>query len=182
MSEASLTLAKRLLTDHSKNGIERIAMEIGDDTDSFATLMDVFFSGPYRVTHFSAHVVSKCCDHYPHLILPYLGRMIDLLDKNVHDSLKRNIVRTMQFIDIPEEHWASTVDQCFRLMLGRKEAVAIRVFAMTVLANLSSRIPEIAGELLIAIEDQMPYESPAFTSRGTKILRKLKESQLRPER
>lgn len=162
--------------DRSRKNIERLASEIGADAERFAELMALFFAGPYRVTHFSAHLLNKCCDLHPHLILPYLDRMIDLLDKPVHDSLKRNIVRTMQFIEIPEAHWDKTANHCFRLLQSKKEAAAIRVFSMTVLVNLCRKIPELKNELSMIIEDQLPYESAAFVSRGRKILATLHHS------
>ena len=174
MNSEVASLKVRLMSDRSRKNIEKLAGEIGTDAERFAELMALFFGGPYRVTHFSAHLLSKCCDLNPHLILPYLGRMIDLLDKPVHDSLKRNIVRTMQLIEIPEVHWDKTADRCFDLLQSKKEAVAIRVFSMTVLANLCRKIPELKNELRIIIEDQLPYESAAFVSRGRKILATLR--------
>ncbi|MEQ8415379.1 MAG: hypothetical protein RIB71_12970 [Imperialibacter sp.] len=168
-------LKSRLMADRSKRNIERLAQEIGDDEEKFTEVMDIFFSGPYRITHFSAHLLGKCCDLHPHLILPYLGKMIDLLDENVHDSLKRNILRTMQFIDVPEEHWDKTVQYCFELLQSKKEPVAVKVFGMTVLANLCQKLPELKNELRIIIEDQMPYGSAGFRSRGSKILKKLQQ-------
>ncbi|WP_339789200.1 hypothetical protein [uncultured Imperialibacter sp.] len=168
-------LKSRLMTDRSKRNIERLAQEIGADKEKFAEVMAIFFSGPYRVTHFSAHLLGKCCDLHPHLILPYLGKMIDLLDEDVHDSLKRNILRTMQFIDVPKEHWDKTVQYCFELLQSKKEPIAVKVFGMTVLANLCEKLPELKNELRIIIEDQMPYGSAGFKSRGSKILKKLQQ-------
>jgi len=166
-------LRDALLSDRSKKNYERLAAEIGNDSKQFGHVMELFFGGPYRVTHFAAHLLAKCCDMYPNLILPYLGQMIAVLNQDVHDSLKRNVVRTMQFIDIPEEHWDKTVEYCFQLLQSNKEAIAIKVFAMTVLANLCKKLPELKNELRIIIEDQMPYVSAGFKNRGSKILRQL---------
>lgn len=163
------------MRDRSKRNIEHMASEIGDDPTQFGELMSVFLDGPYRITQYAAHLLGKCCDLQPHLILPYLGQMIELLDKEVHDSLKRNVVRTMQFVDIPEEHWDKTAQYCFQLLESKKEAVAIKVFSMTVLANLCEKLPELKNELSIIIEDQMPYGSAGFKSRGAKILKKLRK-------
>ena len=168
-------MEEELLRDHSKQNIERMANQIGDDPAQFGHLMDIFFHGSNRATHFSAHLLGKCCDLHPHLILPHLGKMIDLLDEDVHDSLKRNILRTMQFIDVPEEHWDKTVQYCFELLQSKKEPVAVKVFGMTVLANLCEKLPELKNELRIIIEDQMPYGSAGFKSRGSKILKKLQQ-------
>ena len=62
----------------------------------------------------------------------------------------------------------------FQFLQDRKEAVAVRVFAMTVIENLSHDKPEIRRELCLFIEDELPYAGAAFRSRGMKILRKSK--------
>jgi hypothetical protein len=51
----------------------------------------------------------------------------------------------------------------------------VKVFGMTVLANLCEKLPELKNELRIIIEDQMPYGSAGFKSRGSKILKKLQQ-------
>lgn len=53
--------------------------------------------------------------------------------------------------------------------------IAVRVFAMTVLANLAKQLPELKNELIPLIEDQLPYGSAAFISRGRKLLKELKK-------
>ncbi|WP_339816284.1 hypothetical protein [uncultured Imperialibacter sp.] len=175
MTYSKASMEEELMRDRSKQNVERMANQMGDEPAQFGLLMDIFFDGSYRATQYSAHLLGKCCDLHPHLILPYLGKMIDLLDEEVHDSLKRNILRTMQFVDIPEEHWDKTVQYCFELLQSRKEPIAVKVFGMTVLANLCEKLPELKNELRIIIEDQMPYGSAGFKSRGSKILKKLQQ-------
>jgi hypothetical protein len=54
-------------------------------------------------------------------------------------------------------------------------AVAIRVFSMTVLANVIEDQPDMRRELKLILEDQLPYGSSAFKSRGNKVLKKITE-------
>ncbi|GHN02752.1 hypothetical protein WSM22_42410 [Cytophagales bacterium WSM2-2] len=58
--------------------------------------------------------------------------------------------------------------------MDKKEPVAVRVFSMTVLGNLAVKVPELRNELIPLIEDQMPYVSAGFVSRGRKVLKQLK--------
>lgn len=44
---------------------------------------------------------------------------------------------------------------------------------MTILHNLSKEHPDLKNELRVAIEEQMPYASAGFKSRGNKILKAL---------
>jgi hypothetical protein len=53
------------------------------------------------------------------------------------------------------------------------DPIAIKVFSMTVLFNISKNVPEFRDELAIIIEDQMPYGSAGFKSRGKKTLKGL---------
>ena len=44
---------------------------------------------------------------------------------------------------------------------------------MDVLFNITKKFPELREELRLSIEDQMPFGSAGFLSRGTKILKLL---------
>ncbi len=64
-------------------------------------------------------------------------------------------------------------DSCFTFLSDPKEPIAVKVFSMSVLANITKKQPELRDELRIVIEDQLPYSTPAFKSRGGKILKEL---------
>jgi hypothetical protein len=44
---------------------------------------------------------------------------------------------------------------------------------MTVLGNLTMALPELGKELAILIEDELPYGSAGFVSRGRKVLKQI---------
>jgi hypothetical protein len=91
-----------------------------------------------------------------------------------HDAVRRNTFRLLQYIEIPPRLHAKVVNLGFHYLTDKRQAVAIRVFAMSVLANLSQAVPEIKNELKFAIEEQLPFASAAFVSRARKILKKMK--------
>lgn len=169
-----MNLREALLKEHSKKQTMIIVNYIGDDEKKFAELMQLFLYHEYRVEQRSAWAVSYCAEVHPHLILPYMKPMIDLLKKkNVHDAVKRNIVRILQFIDIPKKYFAKLANACFDLLLSKEEPVAVKVFSMTVLANICKYEPALASELRLVIEDQLPYGSAGFKSRADKVLREI---------
>ena len=92
---------------------------------------------------------------------------------NTPDGVKRNILRILQGVEIPKNMEGELMNICFQILMDKREAVAIRVFSMQVLANLSQLYQDIQPELKIIIEDELPYAQPAFLSRGQKILRNL---------
>jgi hypothetical protein len=48
---------------------------------------------------------------------------------------------------------------------------------MTVLANIIDDQPDMKKELKLILEDQLPYGSAAFKSRGNKVLKKITEAK-----
>lgn len=171
-----MNLLKELQKDFNKSTCNKIVRYIGNDQIKFRELVTAFLNEPYRITQRAAWPLSYCVKEHPKLIKPHLKTIILNMKKpGISDAVKRNTVRFLQFIDIPKPLHATTIDICFRQLLDTKEPIAIKVFSMTVLSNLVKHYPELKNELAMAIEDQMPYGSAGFVSRGRKVLKELKK-------
>lgn len=170
-----MDLQSALLKEHSKNNALRIAQYIGQHQEQFDALMHLFLNGNYRTSQRAAMVVGICAEAYPGLIKPHMKPMVENLRNPVNDAVKRNTVRTLQFLNIPESLLGETADICFGLLSNPKEAIAIKVFSMTVLLHIVQKVPELKNELQIIIEDQLPFGSTGFKSRGLKVLKALKK-------
>ncbi len=169
-----MDLKKTLLQEHSKAQTNKLVAYINNDPVKFKKLMELFFNDTYRVTQRAAWPMSICAEQNPALIEPYLKKMIINL-KEANMAVKRNTVRALQFIDIPARLQGIAVNQCFDLLNDPKEAIAVKVFAMTVVANICEKQPDLANELRIYIENQLPIGSAGFISRGKKILSRLEK-------
>jgi len=171
-----MNLVDEILKEHSKKQKDKIVSYVGNDRKRFAQLVDVFLQGPYRVTQRAAWSLSNCIEKYPDLLKPHFKKILgQLSNDNIHDSVKRNILRTLQFVRVPKAHQGVITNLCFGFLADTKEPIAIRVFAMTVLANIAKEVPELKNELIPLIEDQLPYASAGFLSRGGKVLKQLKK-------
>lgn len=171
-----MNLVKALLKEHSKAQCNRIVEYIGTDKDRFRELVDVFITANYRINQRAAWPLSYCAEYNPELIKPHLKKLIHNLKRpELHNAVKRNTVRLLQFISIPKSLQGVAAQVCFDFLQNRKEAIAVRVFSMTVLANIAKDQPALKSELKITIEDNMPYGSAGFVSRSRKILKELKE-------
>jgi hypothetical protein len=169
-----MDIAKELAKGHSKKLTSKVVDYVGNNKGRFKVLIDLFFKGPYRVTQRASRPMGIVAADHPNLILPYLKRLIRFMETDgVHDAVKRNGFRILQFADIPKQSHAALIDLCFRVIQNSSEAVAIRVFAMSTLARVITQYPEIQNELRVIIEDELPFAKPAFRSRGLKILKQL---------
>jgi hypothetical protein len=172
-----MDLRKQLLVEQSKANCERIVNYVGSSEVRFADLVTLYLEGTYRVTQRAAWPISYCIEEHPGLIEPHLKKILDFAGKpNANVAVKRNTIRLLQFINIPEKYQGQVADLCFRFLADMKETIAVRVFSMTVLANLAREAPAISNEIKILIEDQLPYATAGFRSRARKVLKQLSSS------
>ena len=171
-----MNIRQEILKENSQAMMKKVVDYVGVNPTHFKELITIFLQGPYRVTQRAAWPLSYCVELHPTHIKPHLSKVINyLLKPGIHDAAKRNIVRLLQFISIPRSLQGKVADICFNYLNNPKEAIAVRVFSMTVLANLSTENPELKNELIPLIEDQLPFGSAGFRSRGIKVLRKLRK-------
>lgn len=169
-----MDIRETLLEEHSKRQALLIAEWVGNQPDRFAELIRLMLEDEYRVAQRAAWVVTHCLNQYPQLIGPHLEAMVyNLRNSQQHDAIRRNTLRALQYVDIPENLWGEVADISFELLIDPNEPVAIRVFAMTVIWNICQHVPELAQELKLIIEDQWDHATAGFRSRGKKILREM---------
>lgn len=167
-----MKLKNQLLLEHSKANADLIKEWIGTDEDRFALLVRLFLENEYRVSQRAAMVLGHIHDSFPFLLQPFLPQIIKhLRQPDIHDAVKRNIVRILQNVEIPKEHHGEVADVCFTWLEDPNIAVAIRVFSMSVLWNICQEVPELMPELKATIEDWLDYGSAGFKSRGKKVLK-----------
>lgn len=168
-----MNLRNEILKEHSKKQTEKIAAWVSNDQQQFVQLMDLFLHDEYRVVQRSAWVVRQVAEAHPDWIVPYIKKMILYCRQPVHDAVKRNVMGILQETDIPKNLQGLAATVCFDFLADRELAVAIRVFSMSVLFNITKEEPDLRNELKLLIEEQMEFERPAFRSRGAKILKQL---------
>ena len=168
-----MNLEQEILRADFKDQAAYAAEIIGDNDERFVALMKLFFSSDSHTCQRASWVVLHCIDQHPTLIVPHLKKMVNNLYNNPIDAVKRNTIRALQFVEIPKSLWGKTIEICFQFLQSSTEPIAIKVFSMSVLYKLSQSVPEIKEELKVIIEDQLPYSSAGFRSRGSKVLKKL---------
>jgi hypothetical protein len=115
-----------------------------------------------------------CVTKQPRLLQKHFGSITKCLEtQDLAETLKRNLLRTLQFVKIPSRYQGRVADCCFTFLMGR-ESIAIKVFAMTVLADIAEENEELKNEIIPLLEEQLPYGSAGFVSRAKRTLKRLK--------
>jgi hypothetical protein len=169
-----MDLLAAILKEHSKAQTARIVHYVGKDKEKFAELMKLFLQGEYRVTQRSGWPLSICVEKCPELIQPYFKKLLDYLDKpGTHEAVTRNIVRILQYVEIPKRFQGRVMSACFEFVSTPDTPIAVKAFSLTVLEHLAEIYPEIKPELKVIIEERWEHETAAFRSRARKIMKKL---------
>lgn len=172
-----MKLRDEILKEHSKAQADRIVKWIGNDQKRFDCLFKLFIHDEYRVVQRAGWPLSNCVVENPGFIKKHWKALLENVNKpDLHNSIKRNSIRLMQDIEIPQKYHGAVMDTCFRFLESPTEALAVKVFSMTVLANLAKHYPAIKTELKLLIEDQLPHQTAGFKSRAKKVLKQIASS------
>ena len=110
-----MDLRKQILNEHSKENCNRIIAWIGNDLSRFNELFNLFLNDEYRVTQRAAWPMSYCAIAHPEFLKNNFGKLISNLKKaGIHNSIKRNTVRVLQSLDIPEKYEGEIMELCFK--------------------------------------------------------------------
>ena len=167
-----MNLRQEILKEHSKIQCIKIVTWVGNSQQRFDELFALFLQEEYRVTQRAAWPMSYCVIANPTFIKKHWKEIVDNLTKpNLHDAVKRNTIRFLQDIQIPEKYQGAVMEICFKYLESPTEALAVKVFSMQVLGSLAKLYPEIKPELKLLIEEQLPNQTAGFKSRAKKILK-----------
>jgi hypothetical protein len=173
-----MDIEKALLKEHSRKTSLKIADYVAKNTSELKVLVELFIRGPYRMTQRASWPLSMIGEEHREMIIPYLSRLIAFASTpGVHDAAKRNVMRILQFAGVPKRLRGKALDLAFTFFQDKKEPIAVRVFSMSVIEQLTRSEDELRRELQIMIEDEMPYAGPGFRSRGSKILKVMLREQ-----
>lgn len=166
-----MNIHDELLKVHSKAQAERIVAYVGDDPERFAELMKFMMGPVYRLTQRAAWPVSYCIQRHPELIRPYWGKLAGQLERDdAHVAVRRNVARLLQFVDIPKRYQGRIFDACYNLFADPSQPVAVRVFSMTVAANIAREQPELLSELRLVVTEDPHVPSAGIRSRCRRVL------------
>ena len=147
---------------------------VGQDYENYKELIGLIVENVCPISEKAAWAMNHCFEDKVGFFEDYFLEMSQVLaGEKYSDSIKRNIVRVFQFIDIPEKYQASIINSCFALVTNKKTAIAVKAFSLGVLEKMVKLYPELKNELVASIEDLLPNASSGLKNRGNHILKRL---------
>lgn len=144
------------------------------DERLFDMLFRWIFSDNQRLAWHSCWIVDTASEDFPDLLADKIPKIIEGLLSTKSGSLKRHFTRILCRYPIPEKYLGVIVNRSFEL-LAPSEPIAVRVFALQLLFNITQHLPDLKGELILVIESLMDEGgSKGFINRSTKLLTQLR--------
>lgn len=107
-------LRETILAEHSKVQTNAIVKWVGNSQERFDALFHLFLRDEYRVVQRAAWPLSYCVVEHPQLIQKHFKELIfNLHTPKLPDAVKRNTLRLLQHIEIPEEFHGQIMSLCF---------------------------------------------------------------------
>ncbi len=175
MNEITINKLKDQLADSSRALADITANIVYENPELFGCLKDLVLSEESPYAQRAARVMAICSLQYPELFVPFRQEIAGKITRIQNEGVIRNLL--MIYAEMPlaftTKEKTVLMNLCFDFLISQAAAVSIKVYSMEILYKMVTEIPDIGKELYGIIENQMPFSSAGFKSRGKKILKKL---------
>ncbi len=168
-----MDIANQLLAELSRRNTDFVANYIGNDSEKFGQLIDLLFNGKVPIPQRAAWVVATIAEKHAELCLPYLVTIVERLEEFEHTGIHRCLLKVISEIDIPEQLQGKLYDICYEWLIIKTSPIAVKVYCMQILFNISEVEPDLKHELKLVIEELIDHESPGIQSKSRALMRRL---------
>ncbi len=175
MSERYNNLRYFFMEDFTDFKMEEVAQHILN-THKENELLKLALMPDKKLSSRAMWALSHCADLSYERVIPFHTTLINhLKHDDLHVGVKRGILRLFQNYAIPKKHETFMLDHCFSYLNNPTEAIAIRMFSMVIVFNISKVYPELLNELDITLHRVLQTEkSSGILSRTKKIVAEIK--------
>jgi hypothetical protein len=162
------------LADSSQALARLTAYMVYDEPSLFKPMLDVALADRNPHAQRAARIVCICTSAFPELFQPFCSMVIRELRNKHTEGVIRNFLKIIAEVPLKLSNRDKSIliNLCFDYLVSKEYPVAIHVFSMQVLFNLSRELPEIGEELFRILEEQLPEASAGYRSRARRILEK----------
>jgi len=173
MKHQEINLMDQLRVESSKANKDYIVHAINGDPGKLKIIWDALESEEPKIPMRAAWVLSDCFEKWPDLLPPYWNQIVPIIISSNVEGVKRGLLKILIIAGVPEKNELEILDYCFEHILKREESVAVKVYSMEILFQLTNKYPDLKTELKATIESQYNFGTPGFKAWANRILPKL---------
>jgi hypothetical protein len=175
----TLEQARMQLGDSSKALSLLTASMVYEEPSLFGVFIDLALLDEKYYAERASRVICVCSQNFPELFKPHCSRVIAALGNLTSEGAMRNFLKTLAEVPVKltKKDKSILLNQCFDYLVSNDYPVAVQVFSMQILYNLSGEIPEIGEELYRILEEKIPDASAGYRSRARRIILQMRRSR-----
>lgn len=166
-------LRKRILTAGSGSEWRTLGREVATDPEGYTIILELLASPHERICKYAGYVYSHAGEAAPERVVQHLAELVPLLDADVHPATRRALMRSLSFVQLPEQWLGPVLDRCFGYLEDVEEKTAVRAFAVDIIYQNSAAYPELRAELKSLLEWCLPSASAGLRSKARRLLPRL---------
>lgn len=166
-----MNIEKELLAGKSKQKILEVAKYIKQNENKLKELVKLLKSNDEFLQYRVSWCLSVCYDNKIQGLNLYCEYYILILNNETSSSVKRNILRILQWIKIPKDLHGMLINKCFCYIEDINEPIAVKAFSFSILEKMCGYYPELINETLLVCEKYKNSTSPGIKSRVNRIFK-----------
>jgi hypothetical protein len=178
-SPYTLEQARMQLGDSSRALSLLTASMVYEDPSLFGVFIELALQDEKHYAERATRVICICSHSFPELFKPHCSRVIDALKNLTSEGAMRNFLKTLAEVPVKltKKDKSILLNQCFDYLVSNEYPIAVHVFSMQILYNLSVEIPEIGEELYRILEEKIPDASAGYRSRARRIILQMRRNR-----
>ena len=131
----------------TKKRFRKCAKWIVEHPKNTEEVLHDFFASDIRKLQTYSHIFDRLKPKNHIIFEPYYGIWLNELNYSHNNAFKRNSFRYFQNIKVPENNQGKLYQLAYESFMNPKEAIAIRVFAMSTCFTIAKQYKELLAEL-----------------------------------
>jgi hypothetical protein len=165
------------LVDSSRMIADILTSNILDNQERFDEMLQLALRDKYPLSMRAARIIELCTLNHKHLIIPHVEKLVDSIEKSKIDGVRRSFLKILSVMpsQLNEELQGRLIELAFSYLEDKKEAIAVRAFAIDFLIKMIQVYPELKNELIYLLEEINRDSSVGLQSKCKKVLTQLKK-------
>lgn len=164
-----MSLVKLLEESNSKSMCDLVVKWVGNSPARFSDLVKHVNGKDKLLMQRAAYPMSFAIEKNPAFITPHYKTLLKRMkEPGLHDAVRRNMMRALEYVEVPAKWQGEVMDACFQFLTDPKEKPAVKASCLTVLGKLAKQFPEILPEIKLIIDEAKDRETAAFRARARK--------------
>lgn len=172
-----MNIQERIAKPLSKIEVQHIVEELYGNKSCLAEFILLFHHAAHSDMNRAAWILGVFAERHMSSLTTHLPTIANCLNiEPITDGVKRNVLRILRQIPLPENIHSMVMNKCFDYVANPNEAIAVRSFALETLTNLAAFYPDIKPEIQCIAEDILQHQQPSagLKSRAMKTLKMLR--------